>query len=70
METNAYQLDNITQISHSIEKLAEAVKSFDIARYSCFKAPHLLDTLAKKIEFIIMIPEERYDWITYELGET
>ncbi|KAK1372571.1 hypothetical protein POM88_028764 [Heracleum sosnowskyi] len=79
---NASQLDSIMQISHSVEKMVEAVKSFNNDDCSCwdlikdlpdldqlarFKALKLLNTRAKKMEFMKMTPEERYDWIIFEL---
>ncbi|KAK1402759.1 Dihydrolipoamide acetyltransferase [Heracleum sosnowskyi] len=79
---NASQPDAIMQISHSVEKMVEAVKSFNNDDCSCwdlikdlpdldqlarFKALKLLNTRAKKMEFVKMTPEERYAWIIFEL---
>ncbi|KAK1364890.1 hypothetical protein POM88_040451 [Heracleum sosnowskyi] len=80
--TNASQPDVIMQINHSVEKMVEAVKSFNNDDCSCwdlikdlpdldqlarFKALKLLNTRAKKMEFVKMTPEERYAWIIFEL---
>ncbi|KAK1399898.1 hypothetical protein POM88_009761 [Heracleum sosnowskyi] len=79
---NASQPDAIMKISHSVEKMVEAVKSFNNDDCSCwdlikdlldldqlarFKALKLLNTRAKKMEFVKMTPEERYAWIIFEL---
>ncbi|XP_074352530.1 uncharacterized protein At2g29880-like [Apium graveolens] len=79
---NASHPDAIMQISHSVEKMVEAVKSFNNDNYSCwdlikdlpyldqltrFKALKLLNTRAKKMEFVKMTPDERYTWIIFEL---
>ena len=79
---NASQPDAIMQISHSVEKMVEAVKSFNNDDCSCwdlikdlpdldqltrFRALKLLNTRAKKMEFVKMTPDERYAWIIFEL---
>lgn len=79
---NTSQPDAIMQITHSVEKMVEAVKSFNNDDCSCwdllkelpdldqlarFKALKLLNTRAKKMEFVKMTPEERYAWIVFEL---
>ncbi|XP_074347016.1 uncharacterized protein At2g29880-like [Apium graveolens] len=79
---NASHPDDIMQISHSVEKMVEAVKSFNNDDCSCwdlikdlpyldqltrFKALKLLNTRAKKMEFVKMTPDEGYAWIIFEL---
>ncbi|KAL1829348.1 hypothetical protein ACET3Z_007760 [Daucus carota] len=79
---NASQPDAIMQISHSVEKMVEAVKSFNNDDCSCwdlikdlpdldqltrFRALKLLNTRAKKMVFVKMTPDERYAWVIFEL---
>ncbi|XP_074337295.1 uncharacterized protein At2g29880-like [Apium graveolens] len=79
---NASHPDAIMQISHSVEKMVEAVKSFNnddcscwdlikdlpyLDQLTCFKALKLLNTRAKKMEFVKMTPDERYAWTIFEL---
>ncbi|WCJ21446.1 hypothetical protein M5689_003598 [Euphorbia peplus] len=77
------QLNIMSKLTYSVDKLTEAIKSFDITEGNCwkiikempglqkeqrFKALKLLNTRAKKMEFFDMTPEDRFDWIAYELG--
>ncbi|EEF47881.1 hypothetical protein RCOM_1667380 [Ricinus communis] len=74
--------DLLNKLTHSVNKLAEAIKSYDSSEHGCWnliketpnldkrarlKAFKLLNTRIKKIEFLKMTPEERYEWITYKL---
>lgn len=83
-EPNNIQSDIIHKLTNSVDKLAEVISSFDNSEYSCwdlikdipnldkrarYKALRLLNTRAKKIEFVKMTPEERFEWITFELEQ-
>ena len=69
-------------MNQSINKLNQSIDSIDTRDYSCwdlikeipnldkqaqYKALKLLNTRAKKIEFYKMTPQERSDWINFEL---
>ena len=83
-ETNNSQSDVINKLTHTIDKLVQTIDSIDTRDHSCwdaikeipdldkysrFKVLKLLNTRAKKIEFLKMTPEERFDWIFFELME-
>ena len=75
-KTNNTQLDVVNKLTHTIDKLVQTVDSIDTKDHSCwdaikeipyldkyshFKALKLLNTRAKKIEFLKMAPEEHSD---------
>ena len=79
---NNSQSNLINKLTQSVNKLTEVIKSFDSSEHSywdlikeipgldkrsCFKAFKLLNTRAKKIEFLKITAEEHFEWITYEL---
>ncbi|KAK0573121.1 hypothetical protein LWI29_003276 [Acer saccharum] len=83
-ETNNTQPDAIDKLVHTIDKLNHTIDSIATREHSSwdlikeipnldncarFKALKLLNTRAKKIEFSKMTPEERSEWIFYELTE-
>ncbi|EEF44613.1 conserved hypothetical protein [Ricinus communis] len=83
-ESNNNQANIESKLTHFVDKLVEAIKSFDSSEHSCWdiikekpnldkraclKAFKLLNTRAKKIEFLKMTPKKRYKWITYELEQ-
>ena len=72
----------LERMNQSINKLNQSIDSIDTRDYSCwdlikeipnldkqaqYKALKLLNTRAKKIEFYKMTPQERSDWINFEL---
>ncbi|WCJ40024.1 hypothetical protein M5689_020962 [Euphorbia peplus] len=78
------QLDIMSKFIHSVDKLANAMKSLDNNECSCwklikeipeldklarFKAPELLNTRAKKKEFLEMSPEDRLEWIVLKIQQ-
>ena len=81
-ETNKAQTEVLERMNQSINKLNQSIDSIDTRDYSCwdlikeipnldkqaqYKALKLLNTRAKKIEFYKMTPQERSDWINFEL---
>ncbi|KAL5752004.1 hypothetical protein ACOSQ2_022511 [Xanthoceras sorbifolium] len=84
VETNSTQSDAINKINQTVDKLIQTINSMASRDQSCwkvlkeipkldnhtrFKVLRLLTTRAKKIEFLEMTPEERSDWIFFELME-
>ncbi|WCJ20953.1 hypothetical protein M5689_003151 [Euphorbia peplus] len=78
------QLDIMSKLTHSVDKLASAMKSLDNNECSCwklikeipeldkharFKALELLNTRAKKKEFLEMSPEDRREWIVFKIQQ-
>ena len=76
------QTEVLERMNQSINKLNQSIDSIDTRDYSCwdlikeipnldkqaqYKALKLLNTRAKKIEFYKMTPQERSDWINFEL---
>ncbi|KAL5797077.1 hypothetical protein ACOSQ2_001897 [Xanthoceras sorbifolium] len=83
-ETNNTQSDAIEKLTETIKELTHVIGSFTTREHSCwdviketpnldnsacFKALGLLNTRAKKIEFLNMTPEERSEWLFYALME-
>ncbi|KAL5789709.1 hypothetical protein ACOSQ2_004597 [Xanthoceras sorbifolium] len=83
-KTNNTQSDTIKKLTETIKELTHAIGSFTTREHSCwdvtketpnldnharFKALGLLNTRAKKIEFLNMTPEERSEWLFYALME-
>ncbi|KAI9194286.1 hypothetical protein LWI28_004793 [Acer negundo] len=83
-ETNNTQPEVIDKLIHTIDKLNHTIDLIATREHSfwdlikellnldnCtrFKVLKLLNTRAKKIEFSKMTPEERSEWIFYELTE-
>ncbi|KAL5765924.1 hypothetical protein ACOSP7_016541 [Xanthoceras sorbifolium] len=84
VETNNTQSNAINKINQTVDMLTQTVNSIASRDQSCwkvlkeipnldnhtrFKALRLLTTRAKKMEFLEMTPEERSDWILFELME-
>ncbi|KAF3432579.1 hypothetical protein FNV43_RR27319 [Rhamnella rubrinervis] len=81
LETNSSQSDVVDKLSHTIDKLTDTINSFatgdscwdaikeipNLDNRTRFKALKILNTRAKKIEFLKMTPEERADWILFEI---
>ncbi|KAL5861922.1 hypothetical protein ACOSQ3_003212 [Xanthoceras sorbifolium] len=81
---NNTQSDAIEKLTETIKELTHVIGSFTTREHSCwdviretpnldnrarFKALGLLNTRAKKIEFLNMTPEERSEWLFYALME-
>ena len=81
LETNSSQSELVDKLTHTIDKLTDTINSFatgdscwdaikeipHLDNRSRFKALKILNTRAKKIEFLKMTPEERADWIFFEI---
>ncbi|KAL2517431.1 Heavy metal transport/detoxification superfamily protein [Abeliophyllum distichum] len=82
VETNNIQLELMDKLTQNIDKLTRSIDSIDNSEPSCwdiireipnlddgarFKALDLLNTRAKKFEFMKMTPDESSKWITHKL---
>lgn len=83
-EANNTQSDAINKLTQAICNISRAIDTFVTREQGCwkfikkipnldnnsrFKVLKLLNTRAKKIEFMEMTPEERSNWINFELME-
>ncbi|KAF3432407.1 hypothetical protein FNV43_RR27147 [Rhamnella rubrinervis] len=83
-EPNSCQFDVLNNIAQNIGELKQTIDSIESREVSCwdimkeipnlnqrarFKALKLLNTRAKRMDFLKMTPEERSDWIYFLLEE-
>lgn len=81
---NSCESDVLSNIAENIGELKQAIASIESREVSCwdvikeipnldqcarFKALKLLNTRAKRMDFLRMTPEERSDWINFLLEE-
>lgn len=83
-DANSYHSDAINKLTKTINEFKQTIDSIDVRQQCCwdvikeipnldnrarFKALKLLNTRVKKMEFLKMTPEERSEWINFELEE-